>query len=71
MKRSIVRPYVRLSHRSTAAAACDGLAVERPAGKRYRLLTAAVRRAAGDGAQQQRRRSTALSNKCGQCQVDS
>ena len=40
-------------------------ATERPAGKRYRST------AAGTGAQQQRRRSTALSSRCGQCRVDS
>jgi len=46
------RVSVRLSHRSTAAAACGGFAAERPAGTT----------AAGAGAQQQRRRSTALSS---------
>jgi len=55
----------RLSHRSTAAAACGGFAAERPAGRRHRSI------AAGAGAQQQRRRSRALSSKCGQCHVDS
>jgi len=39
MKRSNVRPSVRpfvcLSHRSTAAAACGGFAAERPAARIY------------------------------------
>jgi len=48
-----------------AAAACGGFAAERPAGKTYRST------AAGTGAQQQRRRSTAFSSKCGQSHVDS
>jgi len=69
MKGSGVCPSVHLSvrqpaHRSTAAAACGGFAAERPADRRYRSI-------AGSGAQQQRRRSTALSNKCGQCHADS
>jgi len=64
MKRYSVRLSVRLSHRSTDAAVAGGFAAERPAGMRYRSI-------AGAGAQQQRRRSTALSSKCGQCHVDS
>ena len=40
-------------------------AAERRAVRRYRST------AADAGAQQQRRRSTALSSKCGQCRVDS
>ena len=63
MKRSNVRPSVRLSHRFTAAAACGGFSAERPAGRRYRSTAA--------GAQQQRRRNTAFSSKCGQCRDDS
>jgi len=54
VERSPVRPAVCLSHRSTAAA-CDGFAAERPAGRRCRSI-------AGTGTQQQRRRSTALSS---------
>ena len=64
MKRLSVRPSVRLSHQSTAAAACGGFAAKHPAGRRYRSI-------AGAGAQQQRRRSTAISRKCVQCRVDS
>ena len=64
MKRSIVRPsvrpFVRLSHRSTAAAACGSFAAERRAGRIYRSQRSAATR-----------RSTALSSKCGQCHVDS
>ena len=64
MQRSCVRPSVRPSvPSSTAAAACGGFAAERPAGRTYRSTAA--------GAQQQLRRSTALSSKCGQCHVDS
>ena len=62
---SVERPSVRLFHRSTAAAACGGFAAERRAGREYRST------AAGVGAQQQRRSSTAFSSKCGQCHVDS
>jgi len=58
MKRSSLRPSVRLSHRSTAAAARSGFAAERIAGRRYRSIA---------GAQQQRRCSTAISSKCEQC----
>ena len=64
MKRSVVRPYACISRRSTAAAACGGFAAECRAGRTYRST------AAGVGAQQQRRRSTALSSTCGQCHVD-
>ena len=64
MKRSSVRQSVCLSYRSTTGAACGGFAAERSAGRRYRTI-------AGAGAQQQRRRSTAHSSKCGQCHVDS
>jgi len=45
-----------------AAVACGGFATERHAGRRYRSTAVA---------QQQRRRSTAISSKCGQCHVDS
>jgi len=55
MQRSGVRPFVCLSHHS--AAACGGFAAERRVGRRYRLTVA--------GAQQQRRRSTALSRNAG------
>ena len=41
---------------------CGGFAAERRAGRRYRSTAAS--------AQQQRRHSTALSSKCGQCHVD-
>ena len=58
-----VRPPVSLSRRSTAAAECGGFAAERPAGRTYRST------AAGTGAQQQRRRSTAFSSKCEQRHV--
>ena len=59
-----VRPSVCLSRGSTAGAACGWFTAERLAGRRYQSI-------AGAGAQQQRRRSTALSSKCGQCHVDS
>jgi len=49
----------------TAAAACGGFVAERRVSRRYRSTPA------GAGAQQQRRRSTALSSKCGQCHVHS
>jgi len=59
---TIESPAVRLSHRSTAAAACGGFAAERPAGGIYRSIVARracrlqqARRAAGAGAQQQMR----------------
>ena len=65
-----VRSSVSLSYRSTAAAALGGFAAERRAGRRYRG-TRYRRRVAGAGAQQQRRRSTALSSKCGQRHADS
>jgi len=42
MKRSSVRPFVRLSHHSTTAAACGGFAAERRAGMRYRSTAAAA-----------------------------
>jgi len=58
---TVERPFVCLSYRSTAIAACGGFAAERRADRRYR---------AGAGVQQQRRRSTAFSSKCGQCRVD-
>jgi len=45
----------------TAAAACGEFAADRSAGRRYRSTAA--------GTQHQRRRSTALSSKCGQCRV--
>ena len=61
--RTSVRPSVSLPHHWKAAAACGGFAAESRAGSRYRSTAA--------GAQQQRRRSTALSSKCGQCRVDS
>ena len=55
VERLSVRLSVRLSRRSTAAAACGGFAAERrPAGRRHRTI-------AGDGAQQQMR----------QCRVNS
>ena len=60
---SSVRPSVCLSHPSVAAAACGRFAAECPAGRRYRSI-------AGAGAQQQRRRSTALSSKYGQMRDD-
>ena len=60
LKRSRVRPSVCLSRRSIAAAEWGGFAAESPEGRRFRSIT-------GAGAQQQRRRSTALSSKCGQC----
>jgi len=59
------RASVRLSQRSTAPAVAGGFAAERPVGRRYQSI------ALGAGVQQQRRRSTALSSKCGQCHVDS
>jgi len=43
MKRSSVYPSVRLSRRSTAAAAFGGFAAEHRAGRRYRLTAAAWR----------------------------
>ena len=43
MKRSSVRPSVRLSRRSTAAAACGRFAAERGAVRRYRSIAAAPR----------------------------
>jgi len=60
--------FVCLSHHSTAAAACGGFAAERRAGIEI-SIDSGGRPAAT--APQQRRRSTALSRKCGQCQVDS
>ena len=59
-ERSPFCPYVR----SIAASACGGFAAERPTGQRYRSVSSA-------GAQQQRRHSTALSSKFGQCHADS
>ena len=60
-------PSVCLSHRSTIVVAF-GEFVQFVAGlhtkRRYRSI-------AGAGAQQQRRRATGLSSKCGQCRVDS
>ena len=38
MKRPIVRPSVCLSHRSTAAVACDGFAAEHPACTTYHAM---------------------------------
>ena len=38
MKRPIVRPSVSLSHRSTAAVACDGFAAEHPACTTYHAM---------------------------------
>jgi len=73
MKRSSVRPsirpYFRLSVRLyipsiDSSSSGGGFADGRLAGKQCRSI-------AGDDAQQQRRRSTALSSKCGQCRVDS
>jgi len=73
MKRSRVRPsirpYFRLSVRLyipsiDSSSSSGGFADGRLAGKQCRSI-------AGDGAQQQQRRSTALSSKCGQCRVDS
>ena len=55
---------MRLPLHSTAEAAYGGFAAKRHAGTRYRST-------AGAGAQQQRRRSTALSSKRGQCHVES
>ena len=52
------RASVRLSVRRC----CGGFAAERPVGKTDRSTAA--------GAQQQLRRSTALSSKCGRCRVD-
>jgi len=40
MKRSCVRPSVRLSHHATAASACGGFAAELRAGGRYRSTSA-------------------------------
>jgi len=40
-----VHPYVCLSHRSTAAAACNRFAAERLAGRRYRSIAAGALRA--------------------------
>ena len=72
MKRSSFRLSVCLSHRSTAAAACGEFAAERPADGRYRSTSAgASAHSSCRRAQQQRRRCTALSNKRGQCLVDS
>ena len=59
-KRAGVRPS---DPSMTAAAACGRFAAERRASSRYRSTAA--------GTQQQRRRSTAFSSKCGQCRVDS
>jgi len=57
-----VCPRVCLSvYHSTSAAACGGFAAQRCASGRYQSTAA--------GAQQQRRRSTALSSKCEQCRV--
>jgi len=70
MKRSSVRPSVCLSHHSTAAAVCGGFAAERRAGRRHRP-TATTTRAPGSSGAAARVRSTALSNTCGQCHVDS
>ena len=55
---------VRLSVPSIDSSS-GGFAAERRANRRYRST------AAGAGAQEQRRRSTALSSECGQCHVDS
>ena len=57
-KRPSVRPSVASSYSNSG-----GFAAERPAGRRYRSITNA-------GAQQQRRRSTALSRNYGQCHVN-
>jgi len=48
---TVERPSVRLSHRSTAAAACGGFAAKRHAGRKYLTI-------AGAGIQQQRGRCT-------------
>jgi len=55
------RPSVRLSVRPCLIVVW--FAAERPVGRTYRSTAA--------GAQQQQRRSTALSSKCGQCHVGS
>jgi len=72
VERPSVRPSVRLSHRSTAAAVCGGFAADRLL---HDAPVAGVPRcglrAAGAGTEQQQRCSTALSSKCGQCHVDS
>ena len=65
VERPSVRPSVCLFHLATAAEACCEFAAERPAGRIYHQSIA------GTGAQQHRRRSTALSSKCRQCRVDS
>ena len=57
------RPSVRLSVCRIAAATAGGFAAERPAGRGVLIDSSR--------AQQQRRRSTALGSKCGQCRVDS
>jgi len=70
---TVERPSVCLSHRSTAAAVAGGFALSAlRTGDivRQRRLPAALRTSCRR-AQQQRRRSTALSSKCGQCHVDS
>ena len=60
--RSYVCPSIHLSHCTTAASACDGFAANPPrAGHQGHQSIAA-----GAGGQQQRRRSPALSSKCGQ-----
>ena len=60
VERPSVRPSVRLSHRSTAAAVARGFAAEHPAGRRHRSTTAApAPRTTCRRVQQQRRRRSA------------
>jgi len=77
ISKTVERPSVRpsvclsvcLSDRWTVAAACDGFAVERPAGRKHLSIASG----AGAAYQLQARRAAcaALSSKCGQRHVDS
>ena len=70
---TIGRPSVRLSHRSTAAAVASRFLLLNAVrvGDIDGQLQAPVPRTSCRRAQQQRRRSTALSSECGQCHVES
>jgi len=69
IKRLSVRLSVCSIDRPQQQRAADFVLNDRRPGDIYRLLHSAP--AAGAGAQRQRRRSTALSSKCGQCRADS
>jgi len=65
---TVERPSVRLSHRSTAAAACGGFAAERP---QEISIDSGGRRVPSSNGAAARSRIAAFASKCGQCHVDS